>query len=391
MDEGPTEPREVPYLRLFPWLRLFRGVRMSLDARKLILAALGLVAWRAGAWGLEEAFGRAEFAPARLGTIVGPEPEPAVSLADLAGRVAGPARDLAAPFAALFSPRGDGRRWLHAALAAAWGVLVWGIVGGAIARVAAVEAATGERIGLGTAARFALRRWFDLVATPLSPLIGVGFFAGLCALLGLLYRIPGPAGATVAGALAFLPLLAGLVMALILVGLALGWPLMVATVAAEGEDLFEALSRSYGYTFQRPGLYAFYAAVAWAIGLVGLVVVGVFAALVVQLAAWGLALGGPDDRVLALFGSDPAQVGTAPAAAHGFWLDVVGALARGWVFAYFWTATTLVYLLLRRDVDGADWHEVYLPEHDADTFAPVPVAGPQKAPGEVPAVSAEGG
>src|SRR5438067_397779 len=137
MDESPSE---VPELRRFPWLRLFRGVGMSLDARKLILAAAGLVAWRAGWWALDGAFGRPEFAPARLGTMVGPEAESAASLAALAGRVAEPARALAAPVAALFSLRGDAWHFLHAALAALWGALVWGLIGGAIARVAAVEA-----------------------------------------------------------------------------------------------------------------------------------------------------------------------------------------------------------------------------------------------------------
>ncbi len=80
-----------------------------------------------------------------------------------------------------------------------------------------------------TALKFGLRKVGPLLGAPLGPLVGVAFFAALCGVLGLLYRIPGQAGATIAGVLAFLPLLAALVMTLILIGLVAGWPLMVAT------------------------------------------------------------------------------------------------------------------------------------------------------------------
>ena len=68
----------------------------------------------------------------------------------------------------------------------------------------------------------------------------------------------------IAGALWFLPLLAGLFMAVLLVGLFFGFPLMWATISAEGTDAFDALSRSYAYTYQRPLLYALYSIAAGA-------------------------------------------------------------------------------------------------------------------------------
>ena len=83
-------------------------------------------------------------------------------------------------------------------------------------------------------------------------------------------------------------------MALILAGLALGWPLMIATVAAEGEDAPDALSRSYSYVNQRLARYAVHAAIAWAIGMAGLPAAILFARLVLGLAGWGVGLGAPD-------------------------------------------------------------------------------------------------
>ena len=102
-----------------------------------------------------------------------------------------------------------------------------------------------------------------------------------------------------------------------------------------------------------------------------------FARAVPHLAEWALAFGAPDAMLADLFHGGSAN---GPAAAtHRFWLGGVDLLARSWIYAYFWTAATQIYLLLRRDVDGTPLGEVYLPEHDADTFAPdLPtVAGPE--------------
>ena len=41
-------------------------------------------------------------------------------------------------------------------------------------------------------------------------------------------------------------------MAILLLGALVGWPLMWATVSVEGTDAFDALSRSYAYTYHRP-------------------------------------------------------------------------------------------------------------------------------------------
>ena len=59
-------------------------------------------------------------------------------------------------------------------------------------------------------------------------------------------------------------------MALLLLGLAFGWPLMWATISTEGTDSFDALSRSYAYVFQRPLRYLFYVVVrAYSAGWAG--------------------------------------------------------------------------------------------------------------------------
>jgi len=359
------------------WVRLAGGIGVATDPRKLSLAAVGLILLMAGWLGLARLFpGDPGFGRSVLvaGPVAG---SPDGWLNYLAGRVAEPALSLMGPFLALFATgRGTGS-FLHAALAAFWAALVWGIIGGAIARIAVVQLATGERIGVLTALRFAARKGVSLVGSPLSPFVGVALLTLPCAVLGfLLYQIPGPVGAAIAGALAFVPLLIGVVLALVLLGLAAGWPLMIATVAADGEDGFDALSRSYAYVFQRPARYAAYLLVAWAVGVVGYGVVLGFAAAVLHLAEWSLAFGAPDARLHALFAGVGRAGDEAPAALHRAWFGVVAAVVHGWAYAYFWTAAAQIYLLLRRDVDGTPCHDVYQPEHDADPFAPEPAPHP---------------
>jgi hypothetical protein len=336
---------------------------VTLDAKKLILAASGLILLHLGWSGLSAIFpGSSAITPAVLGAPAREFPADRASfvaaLISAPLRIAEPARHLVAPLLAAFSPSSDTSTFVHAMLAAVWGAIVWGTAGGAIARIALAEVAASERIGLSAAVQFAARSWVPLGLTPLGPLIGVGFFAALCGLFGLLYWIPAPIGPTAAGVLAFLPLLAGWIMAIIVLGLAVGWPLMPVTVAAEDEDGFDAMSRSYAYVQQRPGRYAAYTALAWGIGTLGLVVVDLVARTVVHLAHWGLSFGAPRARLEVAFGTAPTAAAPTAAALHAAWISLVGLLAHGWVYAYFWTAAAIIYLLLRHDVDGTAWNQI---------------------------------
>ena len=339
---------EVPYLRLFPWLRLFRVPGAAADPKRLMLAALGLVLTHAGWAGLDRVFpGSTEVTPVML--VEGGHASRAFGIDE----VAEPFHHVASPFVALFDPTADGPAFAHAACAAVWVVLVWGLLGGAIARSAAVSAAKFERITMREALRFALGKPLPLLGTPFLPMLGVAAVAGAVAAFGLVYRIPG-AGPTVGGALAVLPLIGGLLLTLVLIGLWAGWPLMPASVAAEAEDGFDAMSRAYAYVHQRPWHYAAYAALAATLGWVGAAFVRLFADLVVRLAVWALEFGAPAATVAELYG----LTGRPADPAHGFWLGVVGLFVHAWAYSYFWSAATVIYLLLRLDVDGKPFHAV---------------------------------
>ena len=349
-DPTPLPVYEIHWLRLFPWLRIFRAPGSAADSKKLVLCMLGLFLMWAGWQSLDLIFPSSSgitpevFEPREP---IGPD-----TLSMVPWWLTEPARLLTAPFFATLDESSENGRgaFLHAILAAVWTLIVWGLIGGAVARIAVVEIFKGERVELWDAIHFARRKAVPLVGSPLISVLGIILVAAFLAGFGLLYRIP--KGPVAAGALAFLPLAGGLILALIVIGLAVSWPLMPASVAAEAEDGFDALSRSYAYVKQRPWNLLWYVAVAFTAGSVGLVFVDVFAHLVVHLAAWGLSFGGPVKVVNALYRGEEPDVSSTVLQLHAFWLGVVATLVRAWIYSMFWTSAGVIYVLLRKDVDG---------------------------------------
>jgi hypothetical protein len=176
----------------------------------------------------------------------------------------------------------------------------------------------------------------------------------------------------------------GFLMALILIAAVAGWPLMYATIGAEASDGFDAFSRSYSYVFTRPWHYLWFSIVGLTYGAFVTTFISLVAALVVYLSAAGVASGlGPSRTGGMLLGS-PDSVGGAnfvsslPSAdigvgtrIAGAWLQLVGLLVAGFCVSFFWTATTVIYLLLRQVDDATDFREVYPPpSEDKDELRP---------------------
>jgi hypothetical protein len=352
-EDGTHPPRR------WPGLRLTAAVRMAFDSRKVVIATAGLLLLQLG-WSLLDLVFVVSLASADVTPDVLPRgpfarPGDALSwstetLARLTHRLVEPAHVLLTPLSALFDPRGGWLSMLHAFLGLAWLIVVWGYCGGAIARITAIQEARLRQPGIAEAVRFAWKSGTSLILTPCCPLIGLGFCTLSGLVFGLIYRIPG--GSAVAGALLFIPLAVGLLMTLLAAALIAGWPLFHAAVATGAEDALDALSRTYGYISQRLILFAVGIAIAWAAGLAGLALTDLLVAGVVRLTHWSLSLTGPGPAIAGLFGMGPADPRTVAARTHRFWLGGVQLLVHAWVFSYFWTAATLLYLWLRHEVDG---------------------------------------
>lgn len=400
----PVEVDAIDYPRIFPWVHLFRGFRIAVDPRKVLLATAGLLLLAAGNW----AFGFLPFAPdesavrvplwphagsagggaaipLRASELLAEEPQSfLLSAASHWGLVLQPVWTLLEPALLLFQ---TGTSWSAAAYAwtrLIWALVVWALIGGAITRMAAVQFAREERIGLSGAIQFAGGKFLSYLGAPLPAVAGLLVLWLLCVLGGLIGRIPG-AGPVVVGLFYFVPLLLAFAMAFLILVLAFGWPLMLAAISTEGSDAFDGLSRASSYVLSRPWHYLWSAIVAMVYGAIVILFVALFVAAVIYLAGWAVAGGMGMNGVSELYRLAPGLAGqAAPFAAPlsddptwgarfaGFWLSGVSLLVAGFVYSYFWTASTIIYFLLRRSEDAADFDEVFLPETDpADDLLPL--------------------
>ncbi|MGQ0633408.1 MAG: hypothetical protein ACT4QC_02260 [Planctomycetaceae bacterium] len=405
MAEKAAAIESIAWRRLFPWLHLSRSFWIAIDPRKLALAAAGLLLISAGNlainrlpfaspemtsatnWPWNESVGYAIFpsssaaSDARLALS-----RPVETISQIAGNwqlVLLPVGAVCAPAAALFQPDLSVNALADAALRLLWAIVVWAIFGGAIGRIAAVQFARDQQVGIRAALKFALSRFFGYVAAPVLPLVGVGSLWGLCVVGGWLGRIPGGVGDFVLGALWGLELIFGLMMAVILVGLAVGWPLMFATIAVEGTDGFDGLSRMYNYVFERPLYFLWQLVVMLVYGSVVIFFVWMMSRWLVHMAIWGVAWGLGYSETVRLTGGAPELIAAnaysqiPDAASLGgelvrAWMCTLATLVLGFVYSYFWTAATISYCLLRHSVDGNELEEVYAEQdHEPDDLLPL--------------------
>jgi hypothetical protein len=299
---------------------------------------------------------------------------------------------------------------LYFTLFAIWFLLIWSVFGGAIARIAAVHVARDEKISVRQAIRFSMNKLLSFAFAPLIPLLILLVIGAIVAVGGLLLYIP-IVGPIVLSALFFLALIAGLVMALVLLGLVGGFNLMYPTIAVEGSDSFDAISRSFSYVFARPWRMLFYTLVAIVYGALTYLFVKYFICLVLGLAhyfvSWWLT-GDPETYWPYIFpppnpDSLPYNVRTdqlkwsedVAAGLIAFWVYLVIGLVGAYAISYFFSVNTIIYYLMRREVDATELEDVYVEETEDEfgetTVTSTTVAAAAVAPASAPGGSAEPG
>lgn len=278
---------------------------------------------------------------------------------------------------------------LYFVLLGAMFLVIWSIFGGAICRIAAVHVARDEKLSIRSALMFSSGKFLSFLFAPIIPLIivvGVGLLvtAG-SAIAGFPYI-----GPIIVGLLFILALGAGFLMALVLLGLIGGFNLMYPTVAVEGSDSFDAISRSFSYLYARPWRLGFYTIVSVIYGAASYLFVRFFISVMLVLTHWfaGLAIFSSADSSMPLWVSLWPSPSTAGRLSYDIdtlslsfsqeigarmiwlWVHLVIAMLGAFAVCFYFSSNTIIYYLMRREVDATDLDDVYLEQPDDEFGEP---------------------
>lgn len=331
-----------------------------------------------------------------------------------------PLKKIIYPIIAILDPKVTFGTKIYCFICFVWGIAVWAFAGGVITRIAAVQFSCKDRISLMEAVNFVAKRYVSYVSSPMLPIAGIFAITLALMIYGLLGLIPFVGDVILYGLLFPVVLVAGLLMAVLLIGL-VGYPLMYPTISVEGSDTFDALSRSYSYVISAPGRFLWYCFVAIVFGVAVTYLVYFAGSMAVYLGKWALnqtasaiySKHTPDY----LFVNAPRTLGWREILTQGspiemnpnreevpqfvenneskyvdyayidgskaeeylnsyrfyhkiaaffvsLWLGLTVLVLVGFSYSYFWSAATMVYLLMRKNVDDTELDEVYLETND---------------------------
>lgn len=286
---------------------------------------------------------------------------------------------------------------------------IYAFFGGALARMIAIEAARAEYVSLGSAFRFAREKFRDFLMIPLI-LAGAALLLWLVPAIGAILGAIPWIGPTITGVLFFIGLIMGVALSLWLVASALGFPLMWPTIAVEGSDSFDAMSRGISYVGQRCWLSVFYYFITIAYGGLCFVLVRVIAMVGLKVAHssalagmsmfgwWSSSLTDTVARMDAIWHMPawadltllPSVTGapfwgvfaTAPLSGSEWlaawffriWIYMLVGAVGAFVLNFWLSSCTQMYYLLRRDVDATDFTEIFIDDDPDDLFGSRPPA-----------------
>lgn len=251
------------------------------------------------------------------------------------------------------------------------------VCGGAICRSAALEFTHRGKPGLMESYRFAFKNFVAFLTGPAISLGIVIFFAAIISALGLLANVPIVGqimlGIGLPGALVF-----ALLTVLMIIGLVAGGGLLFPVIAYEKSDGFDAISRAYSYIFTQPWWMIYYGLISVIYGTLSYLFIRFFAFLVLIITYILINLGmlkntdgtsdiiaiWPKPEFLDLMGAhsvNPEGLLQSVSAVliHLTVLFVTG-LVVAFVISFVFSISTIVYPLMRNNVDHVELDRVYV-------------------------------
>lgn len=264
---------------------------------------------------------------------------------------------------------------------------------GALCRQMALDLTRGEHPTLRQTFDFVKSKyWGGFLAAPLLPAVLALVVVLVMGIFGLgVLRIP-VLGDLVGGPLFVVFLFLGSVAALLGLCTVLCGGLFWPAIAMEGTDAFDAVSRSFPYACGKLWKAAIYAIVMLIYGSVCWMAVRVVGFSVLWMAHSGMSLFGTGGTILTDGFAPLAGVWQAPTLANfypadmnavGFfesfcmvtiklWVLLILGLVWAFPISFYFAAHTVVYVLLRRDVDATAFDEVFIEEYQETPAAKAP-------------------
>ena len=361
---------EIIWSEAFPWWILLKAAGMAFAPTVLILATLATAGTWAG-FSLLDSLGlptgistNATVVDVEQTTISLPTPSHGVlpTLSSQVDRLPTPVRDLLLLLSKPWNPLATSRQFVGSLFRCIWFLLVWSIFATAITRYVALRLVDEEQPSFRDALRFGTQKWPATFNSAAFVFFGIVALAIPGALLGLVMRFDW--GLAVVGVLWPLILLGAVVLAILGIGLAAGWPLMVAAVGVERGDSFQAISTAFSYLYQRPIHFAFYGFISCVLAVLGFFAAGLFADTTVLFALWAGSFGMGHERTADVIGA-MAKRGADPRwgiQALQFWTHSLRVLLSSFGWGFVWSIAPAIYLLLRQSVDATELDEIVLEE-----------------------------
>lgn len=255
--------------------------------------------------------------------------------------------------------------------------------GGAMARLAAMNATHNLRPSPKILLNYARRRYLAYALSPVIPLAML-LVIGLLMTLGgwIAFNLP---GLDILGGLLFgLFLIGGFLIALLIIGLVVSTTLMPAAVAVDGCDAFDAISRAFNYAMGRPWRFVFYQSIVTAFGFITYLLLGYIVIFALGIVRFFVGLGsdnfenllpGPTAGDLGPFFYFPhwdqlSTTGEITAILISIWVKLLLMILPAYAIAYIVSSQTWVYLLLRRAADGTGLDQIEFVDDDESYLEP---------------------
>lgn len=310
---NPVTVRRIEFLRAFPWLRLGRALGCALSFSGLIIAVIGVLVADWSRWALLQALPVTDWLePAWVDDVP-------------------PVQQVFVPFWNF-----HGTEWPLIIIGVV-AALVGSFFGVALCRCAATEFCRDESASFRCSLQLAIRQLGSPLGALAAPVAGLVILSLLVAGLSLPAFVPA-LGAVWLRVLAPVISLLGIAAGVILLVLPLLWPLMMAAIAVDDSDGFDAFSRSFSFVTSHPWMTAGLVAAAYGVIWAASAVIGQGVAMAAWFVAWS-----------ADWTASDVALTESLIPATRWWLQL---FARAVQSSLFWSLATVVYLFLRQATDG---------------------------------------